>query len=223
VEVEGPSPGTWPGSPLQLHAQTVRVRGRHDSTHATEPLFFSMTVPPALSRRNGAGHDAPAHARVASTWPVHGGSMETAAPRIRAQYPFSSSERRLVNAPASRGTMFSKGSGDMCFRGHSAGRATDVEIMTLPFGSGSRGEGRGFDKMPCVTAVQPGNGQRRRLCLFVRPRYNPRALVARALWGCVVSTGAGDRRTRAEVPSGLVKQAANEVTGNSQPALALAA
>ena len=31
---------------------------------------------------------------------------------------------------------------------------------------------------------------------------------ARTLWGCVVSTGAGYRRTRAEVPSGLVKQAA---------------
>ncbi len=42
-------------------------------------------------------------------------------------------------------------------------------------------------------------------------------------WGCVVSTGSGCLETRAEVPSGLVKQAANEVTANKQPALALAA
>ena len=32
------------------------------------------------------------------------------------------------------------------------------------------------------------------------------------LWGCVVSTGLGCRRVRAEVPSGLVKQAAKRST-----------
>ena len=32
------------------------------------------------------------------------------------------------------------------------------------------------------------------------------------LWGCVVSTGSGCRRVRAEVPSGLVKQAAKRST-----------
>ena len=40
----------------------------------------------------------------------------------------------------------------------------------------------------------------------------PRPNDGSVLWGCVVSTGSGCQGTRAEVPSGLVKQAANRST-----------
>src|SRR3970040_272668 len=60
------------------------------------------------------------------------------------------------------------------------------------------------------TVAVPDRGRRWRIVRPVgRSRYRTDV---RVVWGCVVSTGSCSRRTRAEVPSGLVKQAAKRST-----------